>query len=82
MAPDREVLEQFVTDKLLEAEVREAGIVVTDDEVQRYIEQVKKNNRLSEEDLKAALSREGQTLASYRLRSKRRSKKPRSSTGR
>ena len=65
-AQDRQVLEQFVTDKLLEAEVREAGIVVTDADVQRYIEQVKKNNRLSEEDLKAALSRENQTLATYK----------------
>jgi len=63
---DREVLEQFITDKLLEAEVREAGIVVSDADVERYIETVKKNNRLSEEDLKAALSRENQTLASYR----------------
>ena len=65
-AQDRQVLEQFVTDKLLEAEVRESGIVVTDADVQRYIDQVKKNNRLSEEDLKAALSRENQTLATYK----------------
>jgi peptidyl-prolyl cis-trans isomerase SurA len=65
-AQDRQVLEQFLTDKLLEAEVREAGIVVSDADVQRYIDQVKKNNRLSDEDLKAALSRENQTLATYR----------------
>ena len=65
-AGDRQVLEQFITDKLLEAEVREAGIVVSDVDVERYIEQVKKNNRLSDEDLKAALSRENQTLAGYK----------------
>jgi peptidyl-prolyl cis-trans isomerase SurA len=64
---DREVLEQFLTEKLLEAEVREAGIIVSDDEVNRYIEQVKKNNRLSDEDLKAALKRENQTLESYKV---------------
>ncbi len=64
-AADREVLEQFITDKLMEAEVREAGIRVTDDDVNRYIEQVKKNNRLSDEDFKASLSREGFNLASY-----------------
>jgi peptidyl-prolyl cis-trans isomerase SurA len=63
---DRQVLEQFVTDKLLEAEVREAGIVVSDDDVDRYIEQVKKNNRLSDEELKIALGKENQTLASYK----------------
>ncbi len=65
-ASDREVLEQFVTDKLLEAEVREAGISITEQEVDRYIEQVKKTNRLTDEELKAALSRDGMTLAGYR----------------
>ena len=63
---DRQVLEQFVTDKLLEAEVLEAGIRIGPDEVERYIEQVKKTNRLSDEDLKLALKREGQTPESYR----------------
>jgi len=66
-AADREVLEQFITDKLIEAEVREAGIRVTDDDVNRYIEQVKKNTRLSEEDFKASLAREGLNLASYKI---------------
>jgi peptidyl-prolyl cis-trans isomerase SurA len=66
-ASDREVLEQFITDKLLEAEVRETGISISDEDVTRYIEQVKKNNRLSDEDLKTALAREGQTLDSYKV---------------
>ncbi|HKY08958.1 MAG TPA: peptidylprolyl isomerase [Candidatus Binatia bacterium] len=63
---DRQALEQFITDKLLEAEVREAGIVVSDSDVERYVEQVKKNNRLSDEELKLALSKANQTPASYR----------------
>ena len=63
---DRQALEQFVTDKLLEAEVREAGIVVSDADVERYIDQVKKSNRLSDEDLRTALKRENHTLASYK----------------
>lgn len=63
---DREVLEQFLTDKLLEAEVREAGINITEADIDRYIEQVKKTNQLSDEDLKRALSREQHTLASYK----------------
>lgn len=65
--PDREVLEQFITDKLLETEVREAGISITDADVNRYIEQVKKNNRLTDEDFNTALSRDGMNLASYKL---------------
>ncbi len=63
---DRQVLEQFVTDKLLEAEAVEAGIRIGPEEVERYIEQVKKTNRLSDEELKMALKREGQTPESYR----------------
>lgn len=64
---DREVLEQFITDKLLESEIREAGIKVTDEEVEQYIEQIKAKNRLTDDDLKTALGREGQTIASYRV---------------
>jgi len=64
---DREVLEQFITEKLLEAEAREAGIRVTDQDVTQYIDEIKKRNRLSDEDLKTALNREGQTIESYRV---------------
>ncbi len=63
---DREVLEEFITNKLLEAEIREAGIKVGDDDVDQYIDQIKQKNKLTEDDLKTALSREGQTLATYR----------------
>ena len=65
-APDRDALEQFITEKLLDAEIKEAGIKITDEDVEQYIQQIKAKNRLSDEDLKAALAREGQTLASYR----------------
>jgi len=66
-ARDREVLEQFITEKLLESEIREAGVKITDQEVNNYIEQVKARSRLSDDDLRTALSREGQTLAGYRI---------------
>lgn len=68
---DRQVLEQFITDKLLESEIRESGIKVSDEEVEHYIQQIKAKNGLSDEDLKTALAREGQTLASYRASVKR-----------
>ena len=63
---DRQVLEQFITDKLLESEIREAGIKVSDEDVEQYVAQIKAKNQLTDEDLKTALAREGQTLASYR----------------
>src|SRR5215211_3170697 len=34
---DRDVLEQFLTDKLIESETREAGIRMTDSDVDQYI---------------------------------------------
>ena len=63
---DSEVLEQFITEKLLDAEIRGAGITVTSEDVEQYIEEVKKNNRLSESDFKSALAREGMTLDGYK----------------
>ena len=63
---DREVLEQFITEKLLEAEIRESGIKVTDEDIDRYIIQIKTRNQLTEDDLKRALSREGMTFVAYR----------------
>jgi len=63
---DRDVLEQFITEKLLETEIREAGIKVSDAEVDEYIGQIKARNKLSDDDLRTALSREGQTMVSYR----------------
>ena len=63
---DREVLEQFITEKLLDAEIREAGIKVTDQDIEVYIDQIKQKNRLTDADLKTALSREGQTLQAYK----------------
>ena len=63
---DREVLEQFITEKLVDAEIREAGIKVSDQDIETYIDQIKQKNRLTEADLKAALSREGQTLQGYK----------------
>ncbi len=63
---DGETLEQFITERLLEAEVRDAGIKVTDEDVEHYVEEVKRNNRLSESDFKLALARDGMTIEGYR----------------
>jgi parvulin-like peptidyl-prolyl isomerase len=47
-ASDREVLEQFITERLLDAEIREAGIRVTAEDVELYISQIKQKNRLTD----------------------------------
>jgi peptidyl-prolyl cis-trans isomerase SurA len=63
---DREVLEQFITEKLLDAEIRETGIKVTDQDIDVYIDQIKQKNRLTDAELRTALAREGQTLQDYK----------------
>jgi len=63
---DQEVLEQFITDKLLAAEVKQSGTKVSDEEIDHYIEQIKLKNGLSDEQLREALKREGVTWEKYR----------------
>lgn len=65
-AQDREVLEQFITEKLLADEVKRAGIGVSEQDIDQYIDQIRERNRISEEELKAALSREGVSIEKYR----------------
>ncbi|HTM08399.1 MAG TPA: peptidylprolyl isomerase [Verrucomicrobiae bacterium] len=63
---DQEVIEQFITDKLLAAEVKQAGIKVTDEEINNYIAQVKEKNRINEDQLRQALANDGIAWEKYR----------------
>ena len=63
---DKEVLEQFITEKLLAAEVKLTGIKVSEEEIDRYIARIKERNRITDEELAAALSRDGVTMEKYR----------------
>lgn len=62
----KEVLEEFITEKLLAAEVKQAGIKVSDEEIDEYIRKLKEGGRIGDEDLAAALRREGVTMEKYR----------------
>jgi len=63
---DKELLEEFITEKLLAAEVKRLGIAVGEGDVDHYIVQIRERNRISEEELKLALKREGITVERYR----------------
>jgi peptidyl-prolyl cis-trans isomerase SurA len=63
---DQEVVEQFITDKLLAAEVKQSGIKVSDEEIDHYIGQIKQKNGINDEQLREALKREGVTWEKYR----------------
>src|SRR5436190_11799677 len=63
---DQQVIEQFITDKLLAAEVKQAGIKVTDEEINGYIDQVKEKNHIDEQELRRALAADGLSWEKYR----------------
>jgi parvulin-like peptidyl-prolyl isomerase len=63
---DQEVVEQFITEKLLAAEVKQSGIKVSDEEIDHYIGQIKQKNGIDDEQLREALKRESVTWEKYR----------------
>lgn len=63
-----DILNQLINEKLTDQEIRNANIGVTDKEVDNAIERLKAARFLTEEQLKAALAREGMSLEEYRKR--------------
>ena len=60
------LLDALITDKLIQKEVSEKGVIVRDEDIDRYIEAIKQRNNLDDEKLKTALAGQGLTLESYR----------------
>lgn len=60
------VLDLLVTQKVLAKEVAAQGITISDAEIDRYIDNVRQRNNLSEEQLAAALGQQGLTMERYR----------------
>lgn len=63
---DQEVLEQFITERLLAAEAKRLGITVSEKDIDDYIARIKERNRISDQELGMALRREGVTMEKYR----------------
>ncbi len=66
-----ESLQAVITEKILEQEVKQKGIIVRDQDVDAYIEQVKSRNRLDDRGLAEALRQQGLTLDDYRKQVRR-----------
>jgi len=61
------ILNAVITEKVVQREVTDKGIVVKDEEIDRYIDGIKqRNNNINDEQLKEALSAQGLTLETYR----------------
>ncbi len=62
----REVLEQLIENKILEQEIRKRKVEVSQREVDTAVAEILKHNRLTENELKMALAKEGISYAAYR----------------
>ena len=60
------VLDQMIEELLVEQRVREIGLKVSDEEITRAVEDVQRQNKLTLEQLKTALSAQGMDFAEYR----------------
>lgn len=63
-----EAIGKLVDQKLTDQEVKRLGIVVSEKEIDAALERIKEANYFTDEDLRAALSKEGLTLEDYRIR--------------
>ena len=62
----RGVLERLIEEKLIDQEVKRAGIKVTSKEVENALEEIKRQNAASQDDLENALRRDGLTLETFK----------------
>jgi peptidyl-prolyl cis-trans isomerase SurA len=73
----KKVIDSLIEDLLLEQEAERLGMKVSAREIDDAVEDVKKQNNLDDEGLRAALKREGLTYEQYRLQIKRQIEKSR-----
>ena len=69
-APEKQVLEALITERLLDKEIQAQGIVVKDEEIDAYVGAIKTQNHLDDAGFVKALAGQGLTLKSYRERIK------------
>lgn len=60
------LLDALITDRLIQKEVSDKGIVVRDEDIDRYIGAIMERNKVDEEKLRVALAQQGMTLEAYR----------------
>ena len=64
------LLDALITDRLLDKEVAALGIEARDEEIDRYIEEIKLRNGMGGERFRDALAAQGLTVTTYRARVK------------
>src|SRR4030042_2267752 len=62
----RKVLEKLIEEKLIDQEVKKSGVKVPSKEIEATLEEVKRRNAATQEDLEKALAADGLTLEAYK----------------
>ena len=62
----RKVLDSMIDEQLIVEAAEEAKLEVTPDEIQKAIDEIKRQNRLTDKQLEGALAQQGTTMAAYR----------------
>jgi peptidyl-prolyl cis-trans isomerase SurA len=62
----RRVLDKLIEEKLIDQEVKKSGIKISSKEIEATLEEVKRRNAVTQEDLEKALAVEGLTLETYK----------------
>ncbi len=65
-----EALNQLIEQKLLEQEIEKASLTISEGEIDETIENVKKANFITDEELRKSLAQEGLTMEGYRKKLK------------
>lgn len=61
-----DILNQLINERITDQQAKKAGIEITSREVDASVEQMKQANRLTDEQLRAALSQQGLTLEEFK----------------
>ena len=67
----QKVLDVLIDEKITQAKIKELKIQVSDRQVDNYIERVKRENQMTQEDLVAGLEKEGLSYEKYRAKIRR-----------
>ena len=62
----RQALDTLIEEKLMDYEIKKVGMKVTPREVEAIIDDIKKQNKATQEDLERALAKEGTTFEQYK----------------
>jgi peptidyl-prolyl cis-trans isomerase SurA len=68
-----DIVDKMVEEKITEQEIKRYKITVSDEDIDKEIEQIKKSKLWTDEDFREALEKEGMTIESYREELKKQS---------